>query len=114
MQVHANGVITFETPSSALPEEAFPNGTAAVAPFWTAVDQQSPTATGNVYYRVTNDSSLAGNLSNVVRDSFQGSLPSMDEFIASQMLIVTWERVKGVGTEKVWRERTLERERERC
>ena len=77
---------------------AFPNGTASVAPFWTAVDQESQTVKGYIYYRVTNDSSIAVNLTNIVRDSFRSNNA---EFVATQMIIVTWEKVKGVGTEVV-------------
>ena len=109
VQVHANGVITFDSLSTALPEGTFPNGTASIAPFWTAVDQESTTS--NVYYRVTDDSTLVGNLTTIVRDSFRGSTV---EFNASQMLIVTWDRVKGVGTGRVWSMQERERERERC
>ena len=97
MQVNANGVITFQSLSATVPV-AFPNGTASIAPFWTVVDQESPSATGNIFYRVTNESTLALNFTNIVRESFRGS---SEEFNATQMLIVTWERVKGVDTEKV-------------
>ena len=101
MQVHANGVITFDVLSSPLPEGTFPNGIASIAPFWTAVDQEAPSAMGSVYYRLVNstdDNSLVSNFSNIVRESFRNNTA---EFTASQMLIVTWDRVKGVGTEEV-------------
>lgn len=106
-QIHANGVITFESLPSALPEESFPNGTASIAPFWTAVDQQSSPDSGSVYYRVTTDGNVTYNISNIVRDSFVGE--PMVEFTPSQMLIVTWDRVKGVNTDRVWSRERRER-----
>ena len=101
-QIHANGIITFDSLTSALPEEPFPNGTASIAPFWTAVDQQSSPDSGSVYYRVTSDGNVTYNISNIVRDSFgyDDSQPVV-EFTPSQMLIVTWDRVKGVDTDRV-------------
>lgn len=98
IQVHANGVITFDSHTSALPEESFPNGTAGIAPFWTAVDQQSSPDAGSVYYRVTTDGNITNNISIIVRESFGEDM----DFTASQMLIVTWDRVKGVNTDRVW------------
>jgi hypothetical protein len=53
------------------------------------------------------DGNITNNISIIVGESFgEGNM----EFTASEMLIVTWDRVKGVGTDRVWRERERERE----
>ena len=100
MQINANGVVTFLGPST-FPPESFPSGAPSVAAFWTDVDQESTSDSGNVYYRVTDNNLHTLNFTNRVRESFRGSSQEFYGFTASQLLIVTWERVKGVGTNKV-------------
>lgn len=55
---------------------------------------------GDVYYRVTSDNSATLNFTDRVSESFRG-VEEFAGFTASQLLVVTWDRVKGVETNKV-------------
>ena len=71
-----------------------------MAAFWTPIDDEGESAIasdGGIYYRVTNDSSLTLDFTNRVSRSFRGSSQEFIGFTASQLLIVTWDRVEFVA-----------------
>lgn len=63
------------------------------------MDQES-TIDGDIFYRVTNNNSATLQFTNRVSESFRND-PDFIGFTASQLLIVTWDRVKGPDTNKV-------------
>ena len=65
------------------------------------MDLASTASTGNVYYRVASDVSTTRRFTEDVSLAFRGSSHEFTGFSASQLLIVTWDRVKGVRTNEV-------------
>ena len=93
-------MITFQN-TSVTAQQNFPNEVASVAAFWTNVDLESTPSDGDVYYRVTSELQATLNFTDRVRESFRDSSLEFSGFTATQLLIVTWDRVKGVGTNQV-------------
>ena len=65
------------------------------------MDLASTAPSGDVYYRVTSDVRTTLNFTDRVSSAFIGSSLDFTGFSASQLLIVTWDRVKGVRTNEV-------------
>ena len=64
------------------------------------MDLESTIQDGDVFYSVTNDNSETLQFTNRVSESFRDD-PDFIGFTASQLLIVTWDRVKEPDTNKV-------------
>ena len=86
-QVNNNGVVSFEMNETRFVPLGFPiNGTPILSPFWGDVDT---TGTGDVRYRVTNDSALLMD----ARTDVLSVYPEFTLFNPTNLLIATWDAV---------------------
>lgn len=88
IQVGDNGIISFVNSYNSYTPSPLPRyGSRFVAPYWADVDL---TATGQVFYRQTNDTALLAASNREIRAAF----PSSQDINFTNLFIVTWY---GVG-----------------
>ena len=90
-QINTNGVLSFQSPFIQSVSQGFSlsevNDT-LIVPFW---DNLGIGRSGNIFYRVTNDTTLLQR----ARDQLQELFPSSGSFIPTTLFIATWDRVAG-------------------
>ena len=90
-QVNSNGILSFRSEYLQYSPQLFPfAGLPLIAPFWDDVDI---TRFGNIFYRVTNNTTLLQR----ARDQLQELFPSSGNFTPTTLFIATWDRVAQFG-----------------
>ena len=95
-QVNTNGILSFRTPFTDFDPQGFPliDNSSLIAPFWDDVDiRTSEGGFGNIYYRLTFNTSLLER----ARDQLRELFPSTGSFTPTQLFIATWDRVAEFG-----------------
>ncbi|XP_070567959.1 uncharacterized protein [Ptychodera flava] len=90
--INTNGLLSFNAPEPSYSSMPFPLpyvGNPVIGPYWADVDLRSG---GKILYRVTADTALLAEISDVISDVFD------DSFEASSALVITWYDVAFFAT----------------